>query len=503
MDTQAPPSATSSIAWEAAISAVTVYERGARVTRTGRVEVPEGSSELVLRNLPAGLVADSVRARGQGTAQARLLGVDVRRTFYAQPAGEGVQALTARVRDLEDQARSLALRAEAVEADRRLLSNLAASAGRQLARAMARAGADDTRGPATLSFLREQFASADERLLAVEREQRDVADRLAQARAELEQASTPQEREGHDVTVGLEAARAGNITLEVTYTVSNASWRPLYDLRLIEQDGGAQIATTYFAEVRQRTGESWEGVSLTLSTARQVGGERVPELEPWFLRTMAIPRPMAFGKADMRRAAPEMEPAPMEMLAEPLAPLTADVSTAGPAVTYRVPRPATVPGDGEPHKATVAQLDLTPTLDYVTAPKLAETAFRRAHVTNASEYVFLPGRASVFWGDELVGHAQLDAIAPGQTFELALGADDRVTVARKPISRGAEKALLRDVRRSRWGYEITIENLTGATQTVFVRDQIPVSTHERVAVRLDEANPSPTTQTEMGLLGRV
>ncbi len=59
---------------EAAISAVAVYARGARVRRIGRVEVQPDTIDLALRGLPASLAADSVRARGRGMAGARLLG---------------------------------------------------------------------------------------------------------------------------------------------------------------------------------------------------------------------------------------------------------------------------------------------------------------------------------------------------------------------------------------------------------------------------------------------
>ena len=494
MTSQPQQNAAASIDVEAPISAVTVYRRGARVTRTGRVDVLPGAVELALRGLPASLAADSVRARGRGSAEARLLGVDVRRAFYAQAAQATVQALGRLLLELEEQQRALALRREAAEANRTLLSNLAASAGRQLARAMAQGQARSAEGSAIIVFVREQFETANERLLAVDREERHLQDRIAQVRAELENVSGGADREGYDVIVALEANSAGTVELEVTYSVPNASWTPLYDLRLFEAEDGPRIEATYLAEVSQRSGEAWDDVSLTLSTARPAGGERVPELRPWIIRTELPPMPAPMARREMGDMA---LPA---MAMEESAPLEAEVSSDGPAVTFRVPRRAAVPGDGGPHKATIARLDLMSTLDYVTAPKLDATAYRRARVTNASAYVFLPGRANVFWGDEFVGRAALETVAPGQTFELSLGADDRVTVKCEPVARGADKALLRDVRRSRYGYAITVANLTGAPQTVVVRDQIPVSTSERVTVRLDEADPPPKEKSAMGLL---
>jgi uncharacterized protein (TIGR02231 family) len=285
---------------------------------------------------------------------------------------------------------------------------------------------------------------------------------------------------------------------------------PLYDLRLLEDGSGQRLEVSYLAQVTQRTGESWDNVELTLSTAKPLASGRVPELDPWYLReaptfpvARAAPQPTMARYLAAAPAAAGAEPEGAlleEKVAEPVEALMAEASEAGPALTYRVPKRLSVPSDGSPHKAHVALFELSPQLDYVTAPKLAETAHLRAKVANTSDYVLLPGEANVFWGDEFVGRSALENIAPGQEFELSLGVDDRITVECKPSAISAEKALLRDVRRLRYGYEIKLRNLTPKAQRVILRDQIPLSRHERIAVRLDEATPTPTTTTEMGLL---
>jgi uncharacterized protein (TIGR02231 family) len=161
-----------------------------------------------------------------------------------------------------------------------------------------------------------------------------------------------------------------------------------------------------------------------------------------------------------------------------------------------------VPGNDEPRKVTVATLRMQPVITYVTAPKLEEVAYRRAEIKNESQYSLLPGPMQLFDGDDYLGATRLgEFVAPGQVFELALGADERVRVERELKAREVDKAsLLGDRRRLRYAYEIEVENLTAAPQTVYVRDQLPVPRDEQIKVRLESIEPRPAEQTELNLL---
>ena len=67
-------------------SAVAVYADQATVTRTGTIDLPAGDSVLVLAGVPAGLLPDSVSARGRASAQVTIGAVELRQaTFDATP----------------------------------------------------------------------------------------------------------------------------------------------------------------------------------------------------------------------------------------------------------------------------------------------------------------------------------------------------------------------------------------------------------------------------------
>src|SRR5690349_14920138 len=85
------------------VTAATVFPDRARVTRTGRTPLEAGLQKLEVTTLPLALLPDSVRASGQGTAAAKLLGVSTRLENFVETPAEAVRDLEQRIQDAEDQ----------------------------------------------------------------------------------------------------------------------------------------------------------------------------------------------------------------------------------------------------------------------------------------------------------------------------------------------------------------------------------------------------------------
>lgn len=490
---------------ESQIAAVVVYPDRARVTRSGTVALQAGDHRLEVGELPSRLDEASVRASARGTARARLLGVDVRREFYAETPAERVRELERRVEELEDEMRGLDARAELLTQER---SGVAALIGQTeaFARGLAFGKTDVEAQMALYDGLRERADGLDAALLELAGQRRELEGRLEKARSELERLREGRERERRTAVVEIEVSREGELTLELDYVVPGAGWRPLYDLRLGEEGEEPVLEVGYLAQVTQRTGEDWNDVVLRLSTARPALAETIPELDPWYVRPVPEVRRMRVG-ADMVKAAAPPPPAATagaepeaDRAVEEAQVAMAAVEGAGAAVTYRVPGSVTVPADGAPHKVTVARLAWSPELDYVAAPKLVEAVYRRARVTNESDYTLLPGTASLFTSDQFVGTVELEMVAPQGEVELYLGADDRIRVERELKRRQVDKRLIGGRRRLRYAYAITLENLGASEAQITLHDQVPVPRHEEIKVKLGAVEPGAAERTDLGLL---
>jgi len=496
---------------DAPISAVTVFRDGARVQRSGTVNVAPGAQPVVIGGLPAGLDPASVRvaARGPGLA---LLDVEVHRGYRTDPLRED----TARLRSDVDRCRDLVQELDdedtAEQARLSFLAHLSEAAATALARAVSFGRGDHDDLARMAGHLSADTSGALGRRREINARRRAARRELDAAEHRLEAA----ERQAGssvavtEVSATLEASAATSAEVDVSYHVSGASWRPLYDLTL----DGERLAVSYLAEVRQQTGEDWPAVELTLSTTRRGLHRGLPELNPWYIdRAKPVSMMPRAGRMARREAAtltPEITAAvaASAMAAPgalpPEAPhLTAEVvdsGESGAGLAYRVQRPLAVPADGEPYKTMVARFELDAELDHLAVPVLAPEAYARATVTNTSSLLLLPGPARVFHGPQFVGETSLETVAAGQEFELQLGVDDQIKVERELRRRSTAKAMIGGTRTIDIGYEITVENHRPGQARVSVHDHIPTSSDGEIKVRLREASPEPASQTDLGEL---
>lgn len=492
---------------ETRIEAVTVYPDRARVTRQGTAVLEAGVQRIEMENLPLRLDPASARLAAHGAARARLLGLDVNRAFYAETPVEQVRQLETQVEAAQDELQALQGRIALAGESR---ARLTAIAGQSELYATALASGEQTLQAQTAVFdeLNRQIAALDAGLQKLNIEKRAQERALQALQRQLDQLRSQRPPERYTAVAEVEVLTPGDLTLELTYVVAAAGWTPLYDLRLGD-DSQPDLEVGYLAQVSQQSGEDWPGVGLTLSTARPALAARLPEVDPWYVQPAPPPPPpvaaasrMAF-KAQVADAAMPAPRGPGEMGAGAPAPAVeayAEVSQSGAAVTYRVGGSANVPGDGAPHKVTVARYPLKPRLDYVCAPLLVEAAYRRARVNNDSRYTLLPGPVNLFAGDEFLGATHLELTPPQGEIELYLGVDDRLKVGRELKRREVDKTLLGGKRRVKFGYEIRLENLLDAPAAITIHDRLPVSRHEEIKVRLENADPKPTRQSELNLL---
>ncbi len=430
--------------------------------------------------------------------------MDLSREYVTRPPETDLADLQARLEALQDEDQALA-DADALEAARLdQLKTLRDSSGASLPRGLAYGKSDLDELSSFLQYLSSQTSEAQGARREIAQKRRRLAREIEAVQSKLTPHWDAHER--IQLNVSVEAIEETDLELDLLYGVADASWEPLYDIRLVEN----RVAVTYLANVRQQTGEDWPAVALSLSTARPAVSTTIPELTPWYvdvyrppIMSSAMAAPMQAKRSMMDDTGGYAPPATQMMaaMAMPEAEIAeAPVESTGAAVTYRVARPVAVPSDNSPHKTTVTTLDLEATLDYITVPKLAEEAYLRAKIKNTSALILLPGSANIFHEADFIGRTSIKTVVPNEEFEAQLGVDDRVKVKRELTERTAGKTFIGNTRRTGLGYKITVtSHLTWPTR-VTVMDQFPVSRHEQIKVKLAEASPAPTEQSDLNIL---
>ncbi len=304
--------------------------------------------------------------------------------------------------------------------------------------------------------------------------------------ADFERLSPPGERSDL-LGVEIEVAEAGPVTLELTEHAHNAWWEMDYDMDL-DRDAGA-LSIDRKLIVVQETGQSWDGVALTLSTARP--GETVSPT-PVSPDQARIHEEMQFSRSGAGVSA--------EMMADSAAPapvmMEADMKTAGLvvdglALSYVYPEPVTI-ADREAAELALDTLTLDATPAIHASPRHDQTAFTVASFTNTAGEPILPGQANILRDGHLVGREWIDMIPAGAETELGFGPIDGIrleTIFER--NEEGDSGLISKSNTREQLITFTVENLTGEAQEVRAFFPITYSEQEDLKVRVT-ATPTPS-----------
>lgn len=130
-------------------------------------------------------------------------------------------------------------------------------------------------------------------------------------------------------------------------------------------------------------------------------------------------------------------------------------------------------------------LDLTSTFTYTVIPKSSTHAYLKASTTNTSDKQLLAGPVSVFMDNNFVTHSTIGNVCLGDTFDLSLGTDASVKVDYKPVKKVTDtQGLISKVKHESIRHETRLVNTKATEVTVFVYEQVPRSSYEKIKVKL-------------------
>ena len=481
---------------EATLDEVTVYGQSALVRRSARAP---GDGTFVLQGLPRAIDPNSVRVRCTG---GDVVSVEVRdRLQDAEPSP--------RLRELNERLEALQRELAVLKDEEAVVVEVAGYLSRLLKQeAEAQKGELNEGRPdpdawrAHLEFvtggMTENRARARDVRYRIEAKVREINE----LQVEIGRFHQPDQVAVRDVVVELVNAQGG-ADLRVDTFVHGTGWAPVYDLRTAADLSGVELV--YRASVWQQTGEDWGDVDLLLSTARPQMGAQGPDPSVVWVdlydprqRKPASTGPMrGLGYAEDAIEAEASDYMVGRGVAASAVPVMTSVEQEGLSVRFRLPRKETIESRGDPTTVLVGRAQLAIETERSCVPALDPTVWLRAMAENTSDWTLLPGRAAVFFGDDFLGHSQVETIQPGQELTLHLGPDPGLTVEREVIDDERQKPGFLSSRGKRvesWRLSFenhgTVGTRPDGSVTVFVRESLPRSRDDRVKVELTKATPS-------------
>lgn len=460
------------------VRAARVYTNGCVLTCEGETHVEQGVSTLLVDCLGRETVEESIRVRVP--ASVSLLSVGV--THYVETAVDAEKRVKACQR--------------AVERAQARIDNRNKQKGLWIAQVT---GEDVLKRP--IEGVEEFLARLPERLDALDDQLFELREELDAANRELQGA-----RNGLDAVrsrcdrgllcLKIDARQAMDMRFEVESRTGRASWSPVYDVHVDGFDGPVRLRLR--ANVWQRTGLSWKGVELTLSTAAPAERKGLPKLRPRRLRKrveMEPPPPPAASMGGMRMSAHRARQDTLILedkvdFMEPLAearPPEAQANERVNSVEYAVPGTWDVPEGDEPTVVEVRTTEVPARYRWRAVPLIDDSVYITAVLEEQLASEAAGEKASVYLEGEYCGSVTLDVADGDHAQEISLGPDARMRTSRRLVNRRAGSTLLRGRRTTEETYELEVHSQRAEPTCVVLLDQVPLSEDKEIVVEVTDS----------------
>lgn len=472
------------------IDAVTVFPKGAEVTRKFNVKLAAGEHTLLIDDITGEAEASSIRVEVAGAARLEIGSVDARQISLTSTDPAVAQSARKKIDDqiekLNDQHTAQDDVIAVATAQQAYLDNLA-----KLPQAGVNAGASGAAGaPAPQTDWRGVFGVIGESMTEVRKtitaaklKQREIDRSIDDLKKELGRIGGDSETRT-EIRIYVSAPAAIEAAFLLRYQAPSASWTPSYDARLTTGDtdkAPVALSMTRRASISQETGEDWDDVALSLSSTRPGASTSAPKP-----RMLSVDfDPDAKGGPILLTADPGSEKAKKDV--------SVPSATAFQTV-YGIPGRTTIKATNEAKRLQVGAESVEPSLMVRTNPRLDYSAYLYARFTlPKTSAPMLPGQVSLFRDGVYVGAGQAPQLSPGEEHELGFGSDERLKVKRvvvenKKSESGTFSVVMVDVRR----YAIVMKNLHARPIDVQVIDRAPVALHQDIKVEFSvDKGPEP------------
>ncbi len=262
---------------ESKIERVTVYIRGAQVTRSALANLPAGKTELVFSGISPLIDKQSIQLKAEG--KLTVLSVSHQLNFLkAQEARQEILDLEEKRTDWAEKVRQEKNLQQVFRQEEALLLKNQEIKGDQavLKTADLREAAD---------FQRQRLTEVYQKLSESEKTVKRYEAEIEKTAQQLQALNAKKDQSTSEIQITVSSKEPVTAKLQLSYLVKEAAWYPSYDVRV--KDISTPLLLQYKANIRQSSGEDWKEVRLTLSTGDPKASGSRPQLSPWYLYYLA------------------------------------------------------------------------------------------------------------------------------------------------------------------------------------------------------------------------
>jgi uncharacterized protein (TIGR02231 family) len=484
----------------AKVKAATVYFNAAEISQTTNVNLPLGTSEIVIKNVAVNLNENSVQIGAPATVT--VLSVQFTNDYVSEYEIDLKSPALKKVKD------SIVL----VQKELLKVSNTKNSEFKTLALldknqqvSGVNSGLNVMELMKMVDYYKNKQTEIANTINSLTEKEQKLNEILQKLNNKLEVDTSKEEKTSSGkLIVQVMNSTAGIVPLDITYLSNNASWTPFYDLRT--ESVTAPINMMYKAQVIQNTGIDWKKVKLTLSSGVPNQNNEAPNVNPWFLRyqqNQFLPQPVA--ARDYGELKEVVVTANVSRKNKNLSRAVSSISNYTTVsenqlnISFDIDIPYDILSNGKVHSVSLKEIKLPASYKYYAVPKVDKDAFLLAEIADYSKYNLLRGEANIIFEGMYVGKTMIEPSQTSDTLSLSMGRDKKVTIKREKVVDQSGTKFLSSKKEQTFTFDITLRNNKKEAIEMLLKDQYPLSSNKDIEVELLQSDHAKVNQ-ETGIL---
>ena len=481
----------------AKVNAATVYTNGAELSQSTSLNLPKGTSEIVIKNVADYLNENTVQIGAPSSLT--VLSVQFTQNYISEYEIDESNPAIKKVRDsitlVKKEIDKVQIEKVSHSKTIELLDKNQQVAGQN-------SGLSVTELMKLVDYYKVKRTELNNAITVFQEKENKLNERLKKLNSKLEINTKNEEKTSRGKLI-LQVMNevAGNVNLDINYMTNNASWQPFYDLRA--ENINEPINMMYKAKVIQNTGIDWKKVKLTLSSGNPNQNNEAPILQAWFLR---YGNPMAaYGylnqNATMNRIqgkssglkiqADEMEESSISNYTT--------VNENQLNVSFDIDIPYDILSNGKAHSVALKEIKLPASYRYYAVPRVEKEAFLLAQINDYSKFNLLPGEANIIFEGMYVGKTFINPNQTADTLSLSMGRDKKISIKREKVTDKSGTKFLSSFKEQTFTYDITVRNNKKEAIEMLLKDQYPITTDKEITIEVLEKDKAKVNE-ETGVM---
>jgi uncharacterized protein (TIGR02231 family) len=452
------------------IVSVTVYPETALIKKAVILELKKGDNTATLSGLTPEIIDDSIQI-SSSDPDINILDIKVSETFLSEFQQEEVKRLKSSLEEVE---RAILIKSAEKDALKLFSSTIEKYSPQSKEQQI-----DISAINSYFELIEKVFKRTGRAIAEIEEELKKL--NKEKERLENELRSYGQKKEKTKVLlISLYSKKDTRGTVEVSYLVQGAGWRPGYNLKVNSNTN--KYVIEYLAMISQNSGEDWKDTEVIVSTRKPASFRDIPVPSPWYVDRAERREVLPFLRKGLAltREAPEKE-----FEKKGVAP---EIKEELASVNFILPGGINIPSDGRSHRIVLASQQKDTVIKYITVPRNSPYAYLKTEFENPFTYPVLPGEVRIYLDNRFAGEILLNkALYPGEKREMPLGIDERIKVERK-LTRKFTEYQGTFTKETAISYEYTTGITNGTSKEIELefKDNLPVSRNEKIKIEIRE-----------------